>query len=79
MSRLSLVPVEQLTGTLRATADALIRRGESPAPAQVLGHRPDLFESYFAFYVPLRDKGIVERRLKELVRLRIAQLNDCAT
>ena len=46
---------------------------------RVLGHRPDMIESYFKFYYPLHNGGIVDPALKELVRLKIASLNQCLT
>jgi len=46
---------------------------------RVLGLRPDMFEDYLAFYYPAHDEGKVNPALKEIARLRIAQLNDCFT
>ena len=43
---------------------------------------PDLLERYLTFYYPYHsnvDCGVIEPRLKELVRLRIATLNGCVT
>ena len=40
---------------------------------------PEAFKAYWDFYAPLRLKGLLDARLKELVRLKIAALNDCAT
>jgi hypothetical protein len=44
-----------------------------------LGHRPDMIENYFKFYYPLHNGGIVDPALKEMVRLKIASLNQCLT
>jgi hypothetical protein len=38
-----------------------------------------MFDRYFAFYYPAHQGGLVEPELKELVRLKIARLNDCFT
>ncbi|MBI3827499.1 MAG: carboxymuconolactone decarboxylase family protein [Candidatus Rokubacteria bacterium] len=46
---------------------------------QVLGHCPEMLQAYFQFYFPWHTSGSVEPVLKELVRLRIAQLNNCFT
>ena len=46
---------------------------------QVLGHCPEMFETYFQFYFPWHTTGSVDAVLKELLRIRIAQLNDCFT
>ncbi len=40
---------------------------------------PDFFERFFAFFLPAHKEGVVPSRIKELARLKIAQLNDCNT
>lgn len=50
--------------------------------ARGFASHPDLLERYLAFYYPYHsnvDCGLLEPRLKELVRLRIATLNGCVT
>ncbi len=79
MSRLSILPDERLTGDLRRQAEAADKSGAGSTVLRVLGHRPDMIESYFKFYYPLHNGGIVDPALKELVRLRIASLNQCLT
>ena len=44
----------------------------------VYGHCPDLFRAFLHFYRPAKYGGHLPFALKELVRLRIAALNDCA-
>lgn len=46
--------------------------------ARVIAHRPELVRSFAKFYLPLRKEGRLDARLKELVRLRIANINNCA-
>ncbi len=48
----------------------------SATPLELL---PDFFERYFAFFRPGHQEGVVPCRLKELARLKIAELNDCDT
>lgn len=43
----------------------------------VYGHRPELFRKFLDFYLPGKFEGLLPFALKELVRLRIAALNDC--
>ncbi len=43
----------------------------------VFGHCPEAFKAFLAFYRPLKYGGRLDFALKELVRLRIAALNDC--
>ncbi|MFP8878034.1 MAG: hypothetical protein VCE43_00440 [Myxococcota bacterium] len=40
---------------------------------------PDLFQRYFEFFKPGHQEGIVPSRIKELARLKIADLNGCDT
>ncbi len=43
----------------------------------VYGHCPDLFKAFLQFYRPAKYGGRLPFALKELVRLRVAALNDC--
>ncbi len=40
---------------------------------------PDFFERYFAFFRPGHQEGVVPSRIKELARLKIAEINECDT
>jgi len=80
MSRLPLVEPAELPPYLKAIHDA------TPADnwlgrhfARAFGPHPDLVEAYQTFYYPWHTggAGLIEPRLKELVRLRIATLNGC--
>lgn len=79
MSRLSILPDEGLPAEMRKQAQAADQSGAGSTVLRVLGHRPDMIEAYFKFYYPLHNSGIVDPALKELVRLRIASLNQCLT
>ena len=43
----------------------------------VYGHHPSLFKGFLKFYLPAKFEGLLPFTLKELVRLRVAELNDC--
>ena len=43
----------------------------------VYGHSPQAFGRFLDFYRPLKYGGTLPFALKELVRLKIAELNDC--
>jgi alkylhydroperoxidase family enzyme len=79
MSRLSILANDQLAPDLRRQAEAAERAGQNSTVLRVLGHRPEMIEAYFKFYYPLHNGGVVDVALKELVRLRIAALNQCMT
>ena len=44
----------------------------------VYGHCPELFAAFLRFYRPAKYGGRLPFALKELVRLKIAALNECA-
>ena len=79
MSRLSILSNEQLAGDFRRQAEAADAKGIDSTVLRVLGHRSDMLEAYFKFYYPLHNGGLLDPALKEMVRLRIAELNQCLT
>ena len=80
MSRLSALEREQLTPELAKYAErAAVSGPEQALMFQVLGHCPEMFETYFRFYFRWHTGGSVDPVLKELVRLKVAQLNKCFT
>ncbi len=78
MSRLSVLPKEKLTPEFAKMTETAEETGNGTV-FQVLGHRADMFESYFKFYYSTHEGGVVKPVIKELARLRIAQLNNCFT
>ena len=53
-------------------------RGRKDLVTRVFGHNAELLDAWNRWYRPLIADGAVSARLKEIVRLRVAQLNDCA-
>lgn len=79
MARIRLLPDEELTETVRAQVQATESRGADAAVLRGLAQHQEFFNSYFQFYYPAHNGGLLEPSLKELVRLKIARLNDCFT
>jgi AhpD family alkylhydroperoxidase len=79
MARLEPVPAEQLSPYFRDLVAADEEAGRDPALNGVMAHHPKFFEDYFSFYYPNHEQGLVESRVKELARLKIARLNGCQT
>ena len=79
MSRIRLLEDEELSPAAREQAAAAEAAGVDASVLRGLAHRQDMFDDYFKFYYPAHNGGIVEPALKELVRLKIARLNDCFT
>lgn len=73
MARISLIDPADLPEDLRPLMGS--KAGEF---IQAFAHRPDLLRSFLAYYNPLRDSGLLDPVLKETVRIRVAQLNNCA-
>ena len=79
MSRIRLLEDHELTPAARDQAIAVEAAGKDASVLRAVGHRQDMFDAYFRFYYPTHNGGAVEPELKELVRLKIARLNDCFT
>jgi hypothetical protein len=67
-----LAPADIADPALRALAEA-----SGDEMFAVYAHSPQAFAGFLAFYRPLKYGGRLPFALKELVRLRIAALNDC--
>ena len=83
MSRLPLADPQDLPPFLKSMHDGAGEDDWSTRHcARVFAAHPDMLERYLAFYYPFHagDAGsVLESRIKELVRLRIATLNGCNT
>ncbi len=79
MSRIRLLEDEELTPEARKQVRAVEASGADASVMRAAGHRQEMFDQYFKFYYPAHQGGRVEADLKELVRLKIARLNDCFT
>src|SRR5262249_6386797 len=71
-TRLPPVPPAELPEPFRKLALADAAAGRDPAMNSLLAHLPGFFASYFDFYYPAHERGVVPTRIKELARLRIA-------
>ena len=83
MSRLPLADPQDLPPFLKTLHDGAAENDWSTRHcARAFASHPDILERYLAFYYPFHagDAGsVLESRIKELVRLRIATLNGCNT
>lgn len=74
MPRLRTLRDEELPERYRA----LLTGAPSEDVLRVFGHNMKLWEAWQGFYRPIMKDGAVPMRLKELMRLRVARLNECA-
>ncbi len=75
--RIPMVDLERLDDELKVIIHKWQALGGDPNFIRTFGRLPDTLKSFLKFYSPLVRKGLIEFRTKELVRLRLAQLNDC--
>ena len=83
MSRLPLADPHDLPPFLKAMHDGAAEDDWSTRHcARAFAAHPDILERYLAFYYPFHASepgSLLDSRIKELVRLRIATLNGCKT
>lgn len=53
------------------------QRGNVPNLFRVLGHRPELLSTFNAHFAAVLGEGTVSVRLKELIAVRVSQINHC--
>lgn len=75
--RIPMVEAERLDDELKVILTKWQALGGDPNFVRTFGRLPDTLKSFMKFYWPLVRKGLIEFRTKELVRLRLAQLNRC--
>ncbi len=79
MARIKLLSDEELPADKLEQILTVEASGADASALRATAHLPEMFDAYYAFYYPAHQGGIVEPDLKELVRLKIARLNDCFT
>ena len=76
--RLARLGPEDVPGKVRAIFDAFLReRGNIPNLYRVAGHRPPIAETLFAHQRAVMGPGEVDMLLKELLSVRVSQINAC--
>lgn len=75
--RIPMVDLEQLDQELQDIVAKWKAEGGDPNFISTFGRLPEALKRFVRFYSPLVRKGLLEHRTKELVRLRVAQLNQC--
>lgn len=79
VARLPLVPLEALPGELAQAVrhGRATRMLSSTVPVQVWAHRPQVALAWLALLDQFHNHGVLDARLRELVRLRIATFTQC--
>ncbi len=77
MSRIRLLETSEMEPEMAAIVEKVdLMTGDGTA-MRAVAHRPDIVEAFGAFYFKLQMEGLLDRKLIELVRLSIAQINQC--
>ena len=79
MARIRLLEDQELDPATLERVKAVEDAGGDASPMRGMAQHQPFFDSYNAFYFPAHTSGLIEPDLKELVRLKIARLNDCFT
>jgi len=79
MARIRLLPDDELNEATRERIQAVEATGADASVLRGMAQHQSFFDSYNQFYYPAHNAGLLEPELKELVRLKIARLNDCFT
>ncbi len=79
MARIRLLADDELPPETAKKVASIEGAGGDASVSRALAHHPELFERYYCFLSRSHEEGLLELELKELVRLKIARLNDCPT
>lgn len=79
MARIDPVPPEEMDAQTRAALEAVEeRRSEMTTLLATLARRPAAMQTLAAHIAAVFETGTVEPRLKEMLAVRVSQINDCA-
>jgi alkylhydroperoxidase family enzyme len=78
MPRLPKLSPEQVDGEARQIfADYLKERGNVPNMFRTVAHRPEILKTMIAHFRTVMNAGTVEKKLKEMMAVRVSHLNAC--
>ena len=78
---MTILSAAEKTKLSPAMAELIDQASSDPHRAnglQIFAHKQDVFEPIWSAYVNMLENGKLDRTLKELVRIKIAQNNDCS-
>lgn len=78
-SRVERLTPDRVDEGARATLDAIgkERGGVVPNLFRVAAHRPEIVQTLYAHMKAVMGKGTVPQLLKELISVRVSQINGC--
>ncbi len=76
--RLSKLHPEQADSATRQIFEQFLKeRGNIPNMFRTVAHRPEIVKTMTAHFRSVMDTGTVEKKLKEMVGVRVSHLNHC--
>ena len=78
-ARIERLTPDRVDAGARAALDAIAqeRGGVVPNLFRVAAHRPEIVETLYAHMKAVMGKGTVPKLLKELISVRVSQINGC--
>lgn len=78
MPRLSKLSPEQVDSEAREVFQAFLReRGNVPNMFRTVAHRPEIMKTMTDHFRAVMNTGTVDKKLKEMVAVRVSYLNHC--
>jgi alkylhydroperoxidase family enzyme len=78
MPRLSKIVPDRADPRARKAFDAFIKeRGRVPNMFRTAAHRPEIMATMTEYYMTVMTTGDLDRKLKEMVAVRVSHLNRC--
>lgn len=78
MPRIQPVTPEEAVGSSKQIFDDFMKqRGNIPNMFRTLAHRPEYLATIIAHFKTILNTGTVDLRTKELLAVRVSQLNEC--
>ena len=79
MARLEPIAEKLLTPAMRTLVDKVRFDPAYVTGLKVFAHNQEFVQPMWAAYVDMFEGGLLDSRLKEMMRIKIAQNNDCFT
>ena len=78
MPRLSKLSPDQVDAATREVFDVFLKeRGNVPNMFRTMAHRPEFLRTMIAHFRTVMNTGTVDKKLKEMVAVRVSHLNRC--
>lgn len=79
MARIKPLEVDKAEGKAKVIFDDFLKeRGNIPNMFRILAYRPEILNTAFDHFRAVLNTGTLDLRLKELVAVRVSQINECA-